>query len=58
MKYIKNFEDHTGSFTNVNLNAKESYFNRKNMKYLKKYELLKYDDPKIINDPVFTVVKE
>ena len=27
------------------------------MKYLKKYELLKYDDPKIINDPVFTVVK-
>ena len=25
MKYIKNFEDHTVSFTNVNLNAKESY---------------------------------
>ena len=26
MKYIKNFEDQTGSFTNVDLNAKESYF--------------------------------
>lgn len=34
-----------------------SKFFTESKKYLKKYELLKYDDPKIINDPVFPVIK-